>query len=89
MRLLLVSAYNVGCWHEQRTRMTYRATKPVERETFEYVDPAKNFKLLIEEVPLHTPPPPLPLPLHFLRKQSCDLTSYGGALHIALQQLPH
>jgi hypothetical protein len=50
MRLLLISAYNIACWHEQRSRMTYRASKPVERETFEYVDPAKKFKLLIEEV---------------------------------------
>ena len=50
MRLMYVTAFNVSCWFEQRLRMSYKPVKPVQNETFEYVDPEGNFKLLAEEV---------------------------------------
>ena len=50
MRLMYVTAFNVSCWFEQRLRMSYKPVKPVQNETFEYVDPEGNFKLLVEEV---------------------------------------
>lgn len=50
MRLMYVTAYNISCWFEQRLRMTYKPVKPVQNETFEYVDPDNKYKLLIEEV---------------------------------------
>lgn len=50
MRLMYVTAFNVSCWFEQRLRMSYKPVKPVQNETFEYVDPDGNFKLLVEEV---------------------------------------
>ena len=40
-------------WHaglKQRIRMSYKPVKPVQNETFEYVDPDGKFKLLVEEV---------------------------------------
>lgn len=50
MRLMYVTAFNVSCWFEQRLRMSFKPVKPVQNETFEYVDPEGNFKLLVEEV---------------------------------------
>lgn len=50
MRLMYVTGYNIACWFEQRMRMSYKPVKPVQNETFEYVDPEGNYKLLIEEV---------------------------------------
>lgn len=50
---MYVTVYNVTCWNEQRARLTYKPVKPVQNETFEYVDPDGKYKLLVEEVGSH------------------------------------
>ena len=52
MRLVFVTAFNIACWSEQRSRMSYKPVKPVQNETFEFVSASGSFKLLVEEVSL-------------------------------------
>lgn len=74
-RLLLITAFNIFGWTGACQRTDYKAMRPMDHETFDYVSAELGFSFLIEFVSN------LLQPFSQADDKYCDFPSHGSHLH--------